>query len=153
MINPFTDDTIRRLLPDAIRVIRRRLFTVSRGTDPALIADADADALTHVLAEAGYIHPWLLSYHYEGEDVNLVRFWYDSDDHPDHPHRQDHVRLFTDKYPDGVTGIEPHTEASSVTHPDAHLDEVGFSRDPAIDRIKSHLDHANITYEHSQTGN
>jgi hypothetical protein len=141
-----SNDGLRRLLVDGIRLVRARLFRHSRDAEPALVAEATEEGLIDVLAEAGYVHPWLLSYHYEGEDVNLVQFWYAPERFPELPYRQDHVRLFVDEYPDGEVGLEPHTEASAVTHREAHLEEVTFAEGPAIERVTSLLEHAGIDY-------
>jgi len=132
------DDRARDLLVDAIRAARARLFGHSRPDDAVqLVADATRDELVTALAQLGYTPNWLLSYHYHGEDANLVRFYYDGDS--EFPFRQIHVRLFIDEFPDGRIGIAVHEEASALTHRDAHLEERTFDRERGVELLTEEL--------------
>jgi len=146
MVDLIRNDRIRRLLFDAVRLFRAKYFGRSREVAPELIAETDEETLVTALVEAGYVYPWLLSYHYEGEDRNLVRFFHDPEGHPELPHRQDHVRLFVDEHPRGEIGVAAHTEASSITHRDAHIDGRSYERGPAVDRVATLLTAAGIEY-------
>lgn len=137
---------IRRLVVDAVRMLRERLFS-KPGPDPQFVVQASEAAVVEALGRANYVHPWLLSYHYEGEDRNLVWFFSDFETYPELPYRQDHVRLYVDEYPEGEVGLACHTEPSSVSHREAHLDGETTSRGPAARRVRVLLDDAGLDYE------
>ena len=118
------DDRIRRLIYDAICMARER-FASTDGRDPQLVVKATQEELVAVLQDHDFFPGWILSYHYEGEDDTLVRFYADPYNHSEYPYRQDHLRLFVDEYEDGI-GVSAHSEANAVVHRDAHLDEVGL---------------------------
>lgn len=137
------DDWTRELIWDSLVIARRRAFGVDRPDDAVqLLAHADLDDVVIALAKAGFTPRWKLSYHYEGEDVNLVRFWYDPA--LEYPFRQDHVRLFETEYPEGVVGVAPHTEASALMHRSAHLDEVTFDLNLGRARTREVLESESI---------
>jgi hypothetical protein len=132
------DDRARTLFVDAIRAIRARLFGIPRSDDAvSLVATASRDEVVTALAQHGYTPNWLLSYHYEGEDANLVRFYYDPDS--EFPFRQVHVRLFIDELPEGEIGIAAHEEASALTHREAHLAEETFDRERGVEMVREEL--------------
>lgn len=128
------NDDVRRLVFDAFRIARKQYFSRAGG-DVQLIAKTEPAFVIETFAEHGFTPNWLLSYHYEGEDANLVRFWYDPEQYPEYPFRQDHVRLFVDEVGDGV-GIKAHSEASALVHRDAHL--ANRTLDPDLGAARAH---------------
>ena len=122
------DDSVRRLLVDAIKVARTKFFA-TEGNPPQLLAKTSADLVIETFAEHGFTPNWLLSYHYVGEDANLVKFWYDPEQYPEDPYRQTHVRLFIDEHPEGEVGLSCHSEPNALVHRDAHLEEIGLDHD------------------------
>ena len=139
------DDRIRRLIYDAICMARKR-FASTDGRDPQLIVEASREELVAVLQDHDFFPDWILSYHYEGEDETLVRFFSDEAIHPDLPYRQDHVRLFVDEHPEGEIGISVHTEANAVVHRDAHLDNVGLDFDLGAARLTEILSTEDVAF-------
>jgi hypothetical protein len=136
------DDQTLRLVEDAIRRGRARCFGVSRAEDaPTLDPNASTNHVVEELAWAGFTPNWLLSYHYEGEIANLVRFHYDPNAHSELPFRQLHVRLFAD----GT--IDAHEEASALMHKGAHLDEDSFDRELGTREVKRILEDAGLDVE------
>jgi len=135
---------VRRTFIDGVRLARELAFTKDKH-DPQLVVEAPEADLVEALGRAGYVHPWLLSYNYRGEDRNLARFFYDDERYPEFPYRQDHIRLYVDEHPPGSVGIAGHTEASSVNHRQAHLEREA-EIDPATRRIEDLLDEAGLAY-------
>lgn len=136
------DDQTLRLVEDAVRRARARYFGVSRAEDaPTLEPAASTNRVVEELAWAGFTPNWLLSYHYEGEIANLVRFHYDPNGHPDLPFRQLHVRLFAD----GT--IDVHEEASALMHKSAHIQEETFDRELGTREVKRILEDAGLDVE------
>ena len=120
------DDRVLRLVFDAVRIKRRRLTGLMGVTADHSAATLEADApigdVVEALARDGFTANWLLSYEYGGEAVNLVRFHYDPERHPDQPWRQLHVRIFDD----GT--LEAHEEANALMHKGAHIREESFDQ-------------------------
>jgi hypothetical protein len=136
------DDQTLRLVEDAIRRGRARYFRVSRTEDaPTLDPNASTNRVVEELAWAGFTPNWLLSYHYEGEEANLVRFHYDPHAHSELPFRQLHVRLFAD----GT--IDAHEEPSALMHKGPHLREASFDRDLGTREVKRILEDAGLDIE------
>lgn len=53
------NDGARRLVFDAVRRLQARFFRYERFGGLALVVEASEKEVIRVLAEAGYIHPWL----------------------------------------------------------------------------------------------
>ena len=136
-------DRVRRTVVDFIRLLRGLAFKRDKH-EPQLIIEAEEADVVEAFGRAGYVHPWLLSFKYRGEDRNLARFFYD-EDRSEYPYRQDHIRLYADEYPSGEVALAGHTEASSVTHREAHLEREG-EIGPAIRRIRGLLEDAGLEY-------
>ena len=134
----------RQTIVDSVRLIRGLAFTKERH-QPQILVEAKEACLVKTLGRAGYVHPWVLSYNYRGEDRNLARFFYDYENYPRFPYRQDHIRLYVDEYPPKVVGLAGHTEPSSVNHRQGHL-ERDAEIQPAIRRIKTMLQEADLDY-------
>jgi len=141
---------VRRTVLDFGKLLRELLFVKDRHA-PQLIAEVSEERLVEALGRAGYIHPWLLSYNYRGEDRNLVRFFYDEETYPELPYRQDHIRLYSDEYPPEEVGIAGHTEASSINHREAHLTKEAEIT-PATRRIRQILDDSGVSYREVDDG-
>ena len=144
------DDGIRRLIYDAICMARER-FASTAGREPQLVVEASREELIAVLQGHDFFPGWILSYHYEGEDETLVRFFSDEAIHPDLPYRQDHVRLFVDEFENGI-GVSVHTEANAVVHRDAHLDNVGLDFDLGAARLTEILSTEDVTFRWAGEG-
>ena len=139
------DDDVLRLVEDAVRIKRHhvsRWLGAADGDDVATLdPQAPIDDVVEVLAREGFTGNWLLSYEYVGEEVNLVRFHYDPDLHPELPWRQLHVRIFED----GT--LEAHEEASALMHKGPHIREESFDREAGTAAVETILEDAGIDYK------
>ena len=136
------DDDVLRLIFDAVRIKRSAISTwmgVTAGEQSATLdPDAEIGDVVEALAYEGFTANWLLSYEYVGEEVNLVRFHYDPDLHPELPWRQLHVRIF------GDGTVEAHEEASALMHKGPHIREEGFDREAGTAAVQTLLEDAGI---------
>lgn len=131
------DDTTLRLLEDVVRRARSRFATVE-GAEPTLDPTPSTNRIVEELSWAGFTPNWLLSYHYEGEVANLVRFHYDPAGHPELPWRQLHVRLLRDGR------LTAHEEASALMHKRAHLAEETFNLEYGTREVARILEEAGV---------
>lgn len=95
---------------------RAEYFSHERDPPTELIRGTSVSSVERVFAECGYIPRWPLSYHYRGEQANMIRYYYDGEH--EFPHRQIHIRLYDE--PDGV-GVYAHEEPSALHHPEKHI--------------------------------
>ena len=102
-----------------VHAIRSEYFKKGTPSTRAPLDD-DLDAVVDLLAENGYIPEWPLSYHYRGENANLVRYYYDES--REFPHRQVHVRLFDREDGEPGTDLYAHEEPYGLNHPREHID-------------------------------
>lgn len=139
------DDDVLRLVEDLVRITRKRTSAwmgVDADSDLATIdPQASVDDVVEALARGGFTPNWFLAYHYHGEQVNLVRFHYDPDLHPEQPFRQLHVRIFAN----GT--LEAHEEASALMHKGPHIREESFDQDVGTAAVGTILEDAGIEYE------
>lgn len=139
------DDTVLRLVQDAVEIGRSRVSEWRGTVDGDDVATLDPQAPTNevvvALAREGFSPNWLLSYEYGSEVANLVRFHYDPDLYPERPFRQLHVRLFDD----GT--LEAHEEPSALMHKGPHIREETFDREAGTAAVRTILEDAGVDVE------
>jgi len=149
---------LRRLDPRHWTLIRRgidrlraRFFSVT-GSPRQFKLDPSVSMaqLRGVLGRHYFMPSWDLAYYYEGEDLNMVRFYKDERYDAEYPWRQTHVRAFE---ADGGIELAVHDELSAKSHPRRHLDGETYSYERGIDRVMNVLDDAGIVYEQDQFDN
>ncbi|MCU4743479.1 hypothetical protein [Natronoglomus mannanivorans] len=144
------DDTAREFLWAAFMASRARWFSRDRPDESIrMVAECCEEDLVEFLAREGFTPNWMLSYHYQGEDANLVRFWYEPDS--EYPFRQDHVRLFIDEFPRGEVGVSAHTEASALVHRGPHIHEKTFDWVEGITRTRDALENHDVELRLTET--
>lgn len=116
MLTDILPDLPYRPLKRLVRTIRIRYATIPWPDRPAIVVDVPADELERQLRDSGW-EGMLLSYHYEGEELNLRRPA--GVDPETDMQLEDHVRGRPTE--DGLELIA-HREASRYEHKTAHID-------------------------------
>jgi hypothetical protein len=138
-LNPSHWRAVRRF----VSYIRTQYFNIDT-EDRHLKVDADVDHVRKTLGKAYFTNSWELSYHYEGEILNMRRPVYIVDDYGWY---QVHVRGFMD---DDDFYLHAHLELEPTEYPDQHIEEVNYNESAGVDVIASILDDAGISYERVQ---
>lgn len=107
-------------LKEAFSMFRSRYFTIPAPGTPAFSLDnVRAEEIEKELGRVGYHRDKELSYNYEGEVLNMARYYYDG--RCDNPWRQVHVRAIRDV--GGTLLFYCHEEPTPSDHPEAHYEE------------------------------
>jgi len=131
--------SVRRLF----NTIRVSLFTSNAGSGRAQIeVDASLDEVREALGKRYFTNAWELSYHYEGEDLNMRRPEYVDDEYNWY---QLHIRGF--EQDDGTVLLYAHLELEPTEYPYEHLNGTNFSDSKGYEMMTPLLDDAGIEYE------
>jgi hypothetical protein len=96
---------------------RRHLGSYPKPSAEALATiNANLATVEQRLGTQSYEPGWPFSYHYEGEDLNARRYYYDGE--REYPHRQLHIRGWE---MDGAVAIDAHEEPSTIQHTRVHI--------------------------------
>lgn len=120
------ESTLKRLPWKTIRQAayygRRAVFGTKKPDVSRLKVHMDVEHVENVLRRNNMRSGWLISYHYHGEDANLVKPIYFPEDSREH---QLHIRLFDNG--DGTCELIAHTELCPINHPGGHIRNVDMS--------------------------
>ena len=103
-----------KLIRKTILTIRRMYFTHPKPED-TLELQLSVSRFQEVLIEDHFEDGWYVSYHYEGEDINLRR----PQGKNSAGNRQRHIRVWDNG--DGGVEFEAHDEMSPIQNPKEHL--------------------------------
>lgn len=128
----------------AYRTARRLFFSRSPPEQDHLVTSASLDDLRAALGRRHFTNAWELSFHYEGEDLNMRRPVYFGND-VERPWYQTHVRGF--EHGNGEVTLYAHFEYEPTAYPEAHLHGENLHVGEGTSRLSQALDDAGIQYE------
>jgi len=139
---------IRKLDPRHWRYIRRtfnaiRLSLFSKDPRPSQVSvDASIEEVRAALGRRHFTNAWELSYHYNGEDLNMRRPEYVDDDYNWY---QLHIRGF--ERDDGGVDLHAHFELEPTAHPYGHIEGTNFNISRGAEMLVDILDEEGFEYE------
>lgn len=130
------------LLAVAFGMFRTKFFTIQPRGEKIYTEVGSIEELRKALGRSGWHNDKELSYNYEGEQLNMATYYYDSA--KEYPWRQAHIRAFpTDR--DDVVELRPHDEPTPTDHPEAHYSGKEQSFDDGIAKVTEELQEAGYT--------
>ena len=146
--------TIRHALWDTIRTFyrdfRRIVASGKEHSGKALVAESPVEDVRAALGRQYFAPNWEFSYHERGEDLNLARIEYDVREVHGHEYVwwQAHVRGW--KQGDDSIRLRPHYELEPTEYDQDHINGIGLSVTPGLERVAQALDEEGISYEHHE---
>lgn len=134
----------RRLLRFSHQVytgIRNTFFTRERKDGRYIRVGAECDRVKEILRRADTAEWYQFSYHYQGEDINRRRPYYNSRDWD----FQWHVRGWENEV--GGTDLRAHVETDPIKHPREHIDGDMFDEELGMQELKRVLRKNDIRYK------
>lgn len=124
-----------------ILVARKGVFAREKPRDMDIRASASLCRVKEALGESHFTNAKERSYYYKGEDLNLLRPEYEDDKWRWY---QMHVRVWKE---DGCVEISAHYELDATVYPREHLNEVNYSKEPAVSTVYTILQEYGLDVE------
>lgn len=123
--------------------VRKTFFTRPRSETPAFLVERAKPELVRFFGSRHFEPGWEMSYHYQGEVLNLRRIRYV--DHERYDWWQVHIRGFLNDM--GGIELTAHFETEPAEHPDAHVALYGLDVEEGMRVLEDLLDEGGIGYE------